>query len=72
MHGAQQARSVAGARGPDLPPAPPPQLWAGGHIWLRNGVYFWPTTGAAALKRRGSPDPDTRAAVRGSAYVPRN
>lgn len=42
---------MTGARGPDLPPAAPPQLWAGGHIWLRNGVYFWPTTGAAALRR---------------------
>ena len=44
--------SVAGAQGPDLPPAAPPQLWAGGHIWLKNGVYFWPTTGAGALRRR--------------------
>ena len=44
--------SVARAQGPDLPPAAPPQLRAGGHIWLKNGVYFWPTTGAGALRRR--------------------
>lgn len=59
---------MAGARGPDLPP-PPPGLWAGGHIWLRNGVYFWLTTGAEALRAgRGlGQDPDIRAAVCASA-----
>ena len=57
MHGVQQPQCVAGARGPALPPAPPPPLWAGGHIWLRNGVYFWLTTGAEALRtgRGGKP-----------------
>lgn len=70
VHGVQQPQSVARARGPALPPAPPPPplLWAGGHIWLRNGVYFWLTTGAEALRMgRGSQDPDIRVAVCGSA-----
>lgn len=44
---------MAGAQGPDLPPAAPPQLWVGGHIWLWNGVYFWLTTGAEALRGGG-------------------
>lgn len=54
VHGAQQPRSVAAAQGPDLPPAAPPQLWARGHIWLWNGVYFGLTTGAGAGGREGS------------------
>lgn len=52
---------MAGAQRPDLPPAAPPQLWVGGHIWLWNGVYFWLTTGAEALSGGGSQDPDIRA-----------
>lgn len=55
VHGAQQPRSVAAAQGPDLPPAAPPQLWARGHIWLWNGVYFGLTTGAGAGGRGGQP-----------------
>lgn len=31
----------------------PPQIRTGGHIWLRNGVYFWPTTGAEAWGGEG-------------------
>ena len=69
VHGAQRLRRMAGAQGPDLPPAAPPQLRAGGHIWLWNGVYFGLTTGAGA--GRGL-DPDIRATVCVSAYVQRD
>lgn len=69
VHGAQRLWSVAGAQGPDLPPAAPPQLRVGGHIWLWNGVYFGLTTGAGAGR---GPDPDVRASVSVSAYVQRN
>lgn len=40
----------------------PPQIRTGGHIWLRNGVYFWPTTGAEAWGGEGGyQDPDLHA-----------
>lgn len=50
----------------------PPQIRTGGHIWLRNGVYFWPTTGAEARGGEGGcQDPDLLEAICGSAYVQR-
>lgn len=49
---------------------PPPHVRTGGHIWLRNGVYFWPTSGAEAGGGEGGcQDPDRLAAICGSAYV---
>lgn len=51
----------------------PPQITTGGHIWLRNGVYFWLTTGAEAPGREGGcQHPDLqRRHICGSAYVQR-
>lgn len=63
--------SVPARQGSDLPPASS-EIRTGGHIWLRNGVYFWPTTGAEARGGEGGcQDPDLRTAICGPAYVQR-